>query len=133
MERRPTDAPDPVRVSIGSTADLADARRRAGDIAHACLDDQRSSDVVLVTSELLTNALEHGAEPPVDLVISVDDEALTVEVTSRSSEVPEPSSELAPVTEVRGRGLQIVATLSDGLLVTGTDDRVGVAARFLRV
>jgi two-component sensor histidine kinase len=52
---------DPVEWSIHGTADISDARRRVADAASSAgLSPERSADVALVLSELVTNGLEHG-------------------------------------------------------------------------
>ena len=65
---------------------------------------------LLCTSELVTNAIEHGAGP-VDLHVELDDAKVRIEVTDHSGRLPAPK--LPSPTEVRGRGLLIVRNLSD--------------------
>ena len=65
---------------------------------------------VLCTSELVTNAIEHGA-PPVVLRVEVADDGLVVEVhdgSERRPQIRRPS-----LTDVRGRGLLIVDSSAD--------------------
>lgn len=116
---------------VESTADLARARRVVSSAATGVIGGERADDAVMAASELLTNALEHGAGPPVDLHIRVDhDGALVVRVSSLSDDLPAPRGESPPVTEARGRGLRIVERLGDSVLVQSERDRVAVTAYF---
>jgi anti-sigma regulatory factor (Ser/Thr protein kinase) len=66
---------------------------------------------VLLTSELVTNAIHHGTGP-VEVCLSWDDRAVRVEVSDRSSDRPvlRPIDRDAP----SGRGLLLVDSLSSG-------------------
>ncbi|QNN51549.1 SpoIIE family protein phosphatase [Nocardioides mesophilus] len=67
-------------------------------------------DVVLMVSEVVTNAYLHG-RPPIDLRLRLSGEELTVEVHDRGAYRPRrqrPTEE-----DEHGRGLQIVSTLAD--------------------
>jgi len=64
----------------------------------------------LLTSELVANAVVHGAAP-VDLVVDLDDSRLAVEVIDSSDHDPLPGP--AAADDEHGRGLSIVATLAD--------------------
>ena len=67
-------------------------------------------DAVLLVSELVTNSILHGG-PPVVVAIDCDVESLRVRVRDGSSELPAPRE--AKRVDVGGRGLAIVANLSD--------------------
>jgi anti-sigma regulatory factor (Ser/Thr protein kinase) len=68
-------------------------------------------DVTLMTSELVTNALEHARTP---FTVTVDLTGDRVRVEIRDGETAQPVTALAPsATDIGGRGLLIVATLSD--------------------
>ena len=71
--------------------------------------DQLREVAVLMTSELVTNAVVH-ARTPVRLAVYLDS-ALTVEVADGSPEQPVPH-QVVP-DEDRGRGLALVAKLAD--------------------
>lgn len=120
------------RLTVASLSDLAAARRLVHTAAQSALGETRAADVELVTSELVTNALEHGAGPPVDVDVAAAATGITIAVASRSADLPVPSTEPAPVTQLRGRGLQIVSALSDHVLVTGADGHLAVVVRFDR-
>jgi anti-sigma regulatory factor (Ser/Thr protein kinase) len=66
-------------------------------------------DVVLVTSELVTNAVLHGS-PPVGLLAKAGSRWLRVEVDDHSSAMPVPQN--ADDDDEHGRGLEIVAALA---------------------
>lgn len=96
----------------------------------AALADSYAADVVeaaeIVVTELLTNALLHGA-PPVHLVVRTDDEGTRARIEvhdgSRSLPVrPRPSSDA-----MTGRGLALVDALSEGWGVTPAANAVGKA------
>lgn len=68
-------------------------------------------DAVLMTSELVTNAVLHG-RPPVELVISVENDQLVCQVIDHGeASVP---MQQAPVLSEHGRGLDIVRAFSGG-------------------
>ena len=94
-------APDPLSVRTA---------RRAVIDSLAGLDADRLDDVLLCTSEVVTNAVEHGA-PPIELHVDRDEDHVRVEVSDRSPMRPrvgEPSPEA-----VRGRGMLIVERCAD--------------------
>ena len=95
-------------------AEVARARRY---VAQHCAD--MSSDVrsiaQLLTSEVVTNALEHGAGD-IWLRLSRADCALRVEVTDAS--VAPPRRQQAPPESLRGRGLMILESLASTWGVT---------------
>ncbi len=76
--------------------------------------DGPGSDVhdraLLCTSELVANAIEHGAGP-VDLHVEFVDAKVRIEVTDHSGRLPAPRRPTS--TDVRGRGLLIVGNLAD--------------------
>jgi anti-sigma regulatory factor (Ser/Thr protein kinase) len=69
-----------------------------------------SSDLALVVSELVTNAVEHGGGP-VDVSLHRDGEGVHVEVTTTLS-AAHPRRLDPPATTSTGRGLQIVEALT---------------------
>jgi len=103
---------------------IAPARRWARErLTEAGVDDGRLELLVLLVSELVTNAVAH-AYPPVTLRVHVDDERTRVEVTDGVRDVPvvrhpEP-------TEVGGRGVMFVDRLSSAW---GTSVEDGEAAK----
>lgn len=67
--------------------------------------------LLLVVSELVSNAVQHGL-PPVAIRISLGEDAIGVEVSDGSLTTPKPRSPDTDGLALRGRGLGIVGTLS---------------------
>jgi anti-sigma regulatory factor (Ser/Thr protein kinase) len=68
-------------------------------------------DVVLMASELFTNAVLHG-DGGVAVSVALDDGNVRVEVVDEGRSLPTPPRSV-PSAAVTGRGLAIVATLAD--------------------
>lgn len=83
---------------------IADALQRAGV--------QATDEVMVVTSELVTNAVLHGRDP-LEIHLEVEDNRLHLEVVDCGSGPPDPTA-LMPGTGSRGgRGLPIVDSLTE--------------------
>ncbi|KQY46215.1 ATP-binding protein [Cellulomonas sp. Root137] len=107
-----------------SLSAIAPARHWARDrLAEAGVDDGRLELLVLLVSELVTNAVAH-ADPPVTLRVHVDDERTRVEVTDGVREVPVVRN--PPPTAFGGRGVMFVDRLSSSW---GTVEEEGDAAK----
>lgn len=107
-----------------SLSAIAPARHWARDrLAEAGVDDGRLELLVLLVSELVTNAVAH-ADPPVTLRVHVDDERTRVEVTDGVREVPVVRN--PPPTAFGGRGVMFVDRLSSSW---GTREEEGDAAK----
>ncbi|WP_367325274.1 PAS domain S-box protein [Streptomyces sp. HUAS ZL42] len=78
-----------------------------------------TDDALLLLSETLTNAVQH-AEGPLGLHLHRTDTDLTVEVSDRSPQLPQPR--LAGKDEECGRGLILVRALADSWGVRPTDE-----------
>jgi len=90
---------------------VAEARRLVADYLREHGDDD--GDVaVLLTSELVTNAILHG-RAPLELRASAVGSALRVEIHDQDPTRPPVLRHDADLTEVGGRGLQLVDTLAD--------------------
>ena len=87
------------------------------------LPDELVSDVVLMTSELVTNAYVHG-RPPIDVRLRRTPSELFVEVQDRAAY--RPRRRRARDDDEHGRGLQIVSVLADswGSRATGAGKSV---------
>ena len=91
-------------------------------------------DVQLAVSELVTNAVAHGAAP-ITLEVGTTDSSVTCVVTSSLGEgdPPHPERALAPGPASRsGRGLAIVRSLADTVTTTITGDTLAVRCEFRR-
>jgi len=95
-------APEPLSVRA--------ARRVVGDAVRDQVSPDALDDLLLATSEVVTNAVEHGA-PPISLLVSCDDERVRVEVHDGSPLRPR-AGDPRP-TDIRGRGMRIVERLVD--------------------
>lgn len=74
-------------------------------------------DAMLVATELVTNAFEHGAAPMVDVSVGMVDGHVVVETTHDDvadtvADLQSTASEAPSPTEMRGRGLLLVRALS---------------------
>ncbi|MGW0584117.1 ATP-binding protein, partial [Streptomyces sp. NPDC002920] len=78
-----------------------------------------ADDALLLLSETLTNAVQH-AEGPLGLHLHRTATDLTVEVSDRSPQLPQPRP--AAADEESGRGLLLVRALADSWGVRPTDD-----------
>jgi anti-sigma regulatory factor (Ser/Thr protein kinase) len=101
-----------------SVASPARARREASRFAAAHDVSNRAEPALVVLSELVTNAVLHGAEP-IQASVSCHEDALRIEVFDGDPD----TSELVPVAardavDPGGRGLQIVDALSRSWGVT---------------
>jgi anti-sigma regulatory factor (Ser/Thr protein kinase) len=74
----------------------------------------------LLTSELVTNAVQHEADPAVTLAIKCFSGQLRVDVYDTSRAAPVPTD--APADAESGRGLSLVAALADEWGFYGTPD-----------
>jgi anti-sigma regulatory factor (Ser/Thr protein kinase) len=81
-------------------------RAASCSVHHSALVD----DALLLTSELVTNSVLHGG-PPLVIAVDCDGEQLQVRVRDGSSVVPTPQD--ATESDENGRGLALVAALSD--------------------
>ena len=87
------------------------ARRAVRDRLRSRVDADQLDRIVLCTSEIVTNAIEHGA-PPIELRIEHTDGTVRVEVGDTSPLLPRPGRPRP--TSLRGRGLLIVERCADG-------------------
>lgn len=80
----------------------------------------RADDIRHCVSELATNAMEHGTVPGHGFTVTMaaDDGIVRVEVHDSSNRQPHPRH--PTVSDISGRGLQIIDELSDGW---GVEDR----------
>lgn len=86
------------------------ARRAVCGAVEGLIDGEQLERLLLCTSEIVTNAVEHGA-PPVVMVVARTDGRVRVEVADGSPLRPRLGD--PPPEEVRGRGLLLVDRCSD--------------------
>lgn len=117
--------------------------RRARQFVTEALRLDRASDEVcdtfaLVTSELITNFIEHGSGSPIDVTVAATPIAWEVTVAGTSNATPDnpildPTRwSIAPAEQPTGRGLGIVHALCDDLTVTASDRMLGIHCRLFR-
>ena len=103
---------------------IAPARHWARErLSESGIDDGRLELLVLLVSELVTNAVAH-ADPPVVLRVHVDEERTRVEVTDGVRDVPVVRD--PPPTALGGRGVMFVDRLASSW---GTSEEEGEAAK----
>ena len=99
-----------VRLATGPAA-AAEARRRVRDAIASWRVPVDEDAALLLTSELVTNAVRHEAGQAVMLVISYSNGRLRVDVHDTSRSLPAVAD--VPADAETGRGLLLVETLSD--------------------
>lgn len=118
-------------VLDADAAEVASARRFVRRVLDGEIAAEVVGDLQLITSELFTNAIEHGARDAVELAVECHGD--TAEVTVRSggpADVgPAVDWEVAEADSITGRGLGIVRQLADELIVERTDGAFVVTAR----
>jgi anti-sigma regulatory factor (Ser/Thr protein kinase) len=87
--------------------------------------------ILLVVSELMTNAIDHGDGTRMGLVLAEDDDRIRVEVVDAGAGAPQLREEVNPENE-RGRGLMLVAAVSEEWGVRSRPDSTTVWAELLR-
>ncbi|MDI3422946.1 ATP-binding protein [Streptomyces luteolus] len=88
------------------------SRRFVREAITDCVPDDRAQDILVCTSELATNALQHTPLGRMfRLCVTVTPDALRLEVHDASDRTPQVRE--ATEDEDRGRGLLLVATLAD--------------------
>ena len=112
-------------------ANAAIVRRRiAEDLTRCSVVPERIDDVVLVASELVTNAVVHAAgrvDGELDVAWELEPDCVVVKVIDASPDLPRRRS--TSDTDTRGRGLSIVAALALDWGVRRTDHGKLVWAR----
>jgi anti-sigma regulatory factor (Ser/Thr protein kinase) len=90
------------------------------------------SDLMLATSELVTNAFEHGSRDPVRLTVRTnrDEASITVVSGGEGGRVPDVNTwTTADVDRVSGRGLGIVREIADDIDVQRSGGGVAITVR----
>jgi anti-sigma regulatory factor (Ser/Thr protein kinase) len=109
------------RTTFALRRDPTEVKQARQLVARAC--DGLARDLVeiaqLLTTELVTNAIEHGSGP-VTLGICRSDSDLRIEV--RDATPDRPRASVAPLDQVRGRGLLLVESMAAGWGVECPED-----------
>ncbi|AEG45583.1 SpoIIE family protein phosphatase [Isoptericola variabilis] len=93
-----------------SLSDLGPARRWVDDVLECCeVDSEQRRTAMLLTSEVLTNALEHG-RAPITVTVEVDDRRLRVGVRDGCTREPELKS--PEPHDLSGRGVLFLERLA---------------------
>jgi anti-sigma regulatory factor (Ser/Thr protein kinase) len=87
------------------------SRRFVADVLAHSGQDVNPDAVLLVASELITNAVRHGAGD-VELRVDVDGDVVRLEVLDDGHVKVEVPQHAAPPTAIGGRGLQLVRDVS---------------------
>jgi anti-sigma regulatory factor (Ser/Thr protein kinase) len=128
-------SPGPLAESVflmPRSANVAAARRFVTDwfCRAAGLDPAGDvcADLALITSELVTNAFEHGDDEPVEVRVVFEGSMCVLSVTSHGDAALAPSGEwrIAGARSATGRGLGIVKSLVDSIDVRRDGDRLTV-------
>lgn len=111
----------PPVLELGGVDRPADARGAATRELRGQIDDDALGAVVLVLTELVTNAVEH-AGTPADVALWRTPDAVVLRVVDRGPGHHDPFPELRPPGgSPRGRGLWIVGQLSERVRVDADD------------
>ncbi len=115
------DLPVLATITVSAPPDVGTCRRSIARLARDTWLGPRVEDVVLATSELASNALEHGS-PPVRCRLLMNGSRAVVAVFDARPDAPatHPEVGVAAMTE-RHRGLSMIEAVSDrcGYAVTG--------------
>lgn len=119
-----------------STATLLETRKTVADIlAAASVPVPEAERVVLALSELVTNAAQHGPQTAIRVEVDVegDEIELLVKQGSAGGSIPHPDFWRLPDdrSQICGRGLAIVAAVSDTVEVRDDGHTVEIRARFI--
>jgi anti-sigma regulatory factor (Ser/Thr protein kinase) len=98
-------------------------------LANAGVAPAACEDLLLVATELCTNAIEATAHgEPIELQVSLDGSALRLSVANVSARhgSPAPGELVHGSLQERGRGLAIVQSLVDSVVMTSADGRTVV-------
>lgn len=110
---------------VDGIAELGPARDAIAAHCRRTLPSELVEDVVLVASELMTNAIRHGTTGNAEVDVAVTGPRATVTVTStgNATDVAHPSRWRYPgPTQVDGRGLPLVKALSESIRLDVSGD-----------
>ncbi|HUS43316.1 MAG TPA: ATP-binding protein [Ilumatobacteraceae bacterium] len=122
------------RDFVSTSESIGAARDFVRDVlGEAEVDDATSGDAVLAVSELVTNAVVHGAGGPISVRIETTTDELVVLVRSTGGPLPDPATWTSPVGGgPTGRGLSIVRSLADDVTADVDGTVVTLSCTFRR-
>lgn len=113
-----------------TTGSIAPARDRLRGVLEAAIaPDWLVHDAELILTELVTNAIQH-ADPPIEVVLRVGDDDLTIEVSDHSPGSP-PCQQPPDINRIGGWGLAILATVTAAWGFTAHHDHKVVWAQLV--
>ncbi len=110
-------------------ANVGAARRFVRQELEGRVPEEAVSDLMLATSELVTNAFEHGSRQPVRLTVrsATGEASITVVSGSEGGHVPDVASWVtARADRISGRGLGIVREIADDIDVDRSAGSVAI-------
>jgi anti-sigma regulatory factor (Ser/Thr protein kinase) len=116
-----------------TTASIRAARTFVGERVDADMPEwDRRDDVLLATSELVTNAVEHGGGDAINVDVEVDAGSFVVTIESALTDaIGDPAMWVGPaVAGPNGRGLMIVRSVVDDVTVTDGNGRLRIRCVF---
>ena len=120
----------PIEIQLASDkASIPDARRIVAEALRAGrVDDELTTDLLIIVSELVTNAIAHGTGEAVGLAVREVAGRIEVTVVSdgRAEVGPVPSWTMPSAGSIGGRGLALVRALSDQVDAGSDGDRFAV-------
>jgi anti-sigma regulatory factor (Ser/Thr protein kinase) len=110
-------------------ANVGAARRFVRSELAGRVPEEAVSDLMLATSELVTNAFEHGSPEPVRLTVrsNRDEASITVVSGGENGRVPDVDEwSTARANRISGRGLGIVREIADDIDVERVEGSVAI-------
>jgi anti-sigma regulatory factor (Ser/Thr protein kinase) len=110
-------------------ANVSAARRFVRKELEGRVPDEAVSDLMLATSELVTNAFDHGSHRPVRLTVrsNRDEASITVVSGGEGDRVPDVDAwTTARADRVSGRGLGIVREIADDIKVERSSGGIAI-------
>lgn len=91
---------------------------------------EQIDDIVLVASELVTNAVEHGTGGDVEVSVDISNSYVTLSVAASSDGLPRPAHGVPSADALRGRGLFIVGALCEDVTFERSGDSNRITCAF---
>ena len=113
-------------------ANVSAARRFVRKELEGRVPEDAVTDLMLATSELVTNAFEHGSQQPVRLTVRSGREEASITVVSGgdAGHVPDVDAwTTARADRISGRGLGIVREIADDIDIERADGTVAITVR----